>query len=105
MRKRCEHQWMPLGRDVYSCSKCGVIKENYTAELKQQLQVKNREIETLKQIVDAKTEVVNSIRMHERYITCEKIRDFIHSEECKVKGMEFVLLLSKLDQIEQGERR
>lgn len=53
MKKRCEHQWMPLGRDVYSCSKCGVIKENYTAALKQQLTEKDNELEELKNKLDA----------------------------------------------------
>lgn len=39
-----------------------------------------------------------------RHQVCEEIREYIHLRESEVKGMDFVLLLQKLDQIEgEGE--
>ena len=86
MKKRCEHQWMPIGRDVYICSKCGVIKENYVAELKHQLAEKDKQLEIYKNLkrYDIGELLNENIKLRakintSRHQVCEEIRHEIQA--------------------------
>lgn len=95
-----------------------ILKYNVEG-LEQQLAEKDEEIERLKaEIKELKDDnwelrkdfnkkaydyILKDHNKDIRHQVCEEIRDYIHSKECQIKGMEFILLLCKLDQIERGE--
>ena len=47
-KKECQHEWLPLGNDRWSCKNCAKVKVGYVEELKQQLADKDKEIQEWK---------------------------------------------------------
>ena len=91
-----------------------IVLKKENEELKHQLAEKDKEIERIKKAFNQmrfmKNDKIKLLKKREieyeqqlRHQVCQEIREYIHSKECKVKGMEFVWLLQKLDQIE-GEK-
>ena len=71
--------------------------------LREQLAEKDEEIEKFISALEYNENNIPNQRRAIRHQVCDEIRDYIHSRECKVEGMEFVWLLSKLDEIEKGK--
>ena len=96
----------------YDLKDCEVVKITIAeGDLEKEIEQLNKYLELdwamTPQRMDGKSmtkrKIIENWRKESRKQVCEEIRDYIHSRECKVEGMEFIWLLSKLDQIEKGE--